>query len=127
MFDGTTPLRGHPRPLTHLGLPHNVKITAAFVWAQDSNTYFFSDNGYWRFNESLGRVDHKHPKPLSEWPGLPDKVDAAVQWNDGKCLIPIIFSSNIMEDCKTLMTNFSFQEHTSSKNFCSGNLDLREQ
>jgi hypothetical protein len=41
--------RGYPKPITDLGLPHQLtKVDGAMVWGHNGKTYFFSGTMYWR-------------------------------------------------------------------------------
>ena len=37
---------------------------------------------YWRY--TVNRVDSGYPKPMSVWTGLPNRIDAALKWKNGR-------------------------------------------
>ncbi|GBP21371.1 Matrix metalloproteinase-14 [Eumeta japonica] len=87
---------GYPRLISRAwpGLPGN--IDAAFTY-KNGKTYFFKGSKYWRYNGQ--RVDGNYPKDISEaqrppvkatypkslsnWEGIPDNIDAALQYTNG--------------------------------------------
>ena len=46
--------------------------------------FFFAGNKYWRFDDSVGRVELDYPRDISMWRGVPSDIDAAFQYVDGK-------------------------------------------
>lgn len=40
---------------------------------------YFADNLYYRFNLQLNRVENGYPQPLSNWVGLPRRIDASLR------------------------------------------------
>ncbi|XP_074641164.1 matrix metalloproteinase-17-like [Tubulanus polymorphus] len=72
------------RPVTELGLPHNIeRVDAAFVWGHNHKTYFMSGDMYWRFNEHQNQMDYDYPRDITMWEGVPVPVSAAFQsWNE---------------------------------------------
>lgn len=77
-----------PNPISdeNLNLPEElINMDAAFVWGENGRIYFFKGKNYWRYNERLKKVDHGYPKPIKgAWKGVPDNLDAAMQWKNGK-------------------------------------------
>lgn len=76
---------GYPKSISvgFMGIPYHVD--AAFVWSGNGKTYFFKGNEYWRFDSrSDPPVSDRYPRPISNWNGLPDKIDAAFQWKNGR-------------------------------------------
>jgi len=64
------------------GVPDN--IDAAFVWSGNGKIYFFKGTKYWRFNpDSRPAVKPSYPRPISNWEGVPDHVDDALQYSNG--------------------------------------------
>ena len=59
------------------GIPDN--LDAAFVWSGNGRTYFFKGDQYYRYTRGRG-ADRGYPRHLSDWIGLPVKIDAALQW-----------------------------------------------
>ncbi|UYV61285.1 MMP15 [Cordylochernes scorpioides] len=85
IYNANRPERGYPQPLTALGLPADLKrLDAAMVWGHNGKTYFFAGRRYWRFDETVGRVEPDYPRDMSMWRGAPYHLDAAFQWIDGK-------------------------------------------
>lgn len=64
------------------GVPDNVD--AAMVWGGNGKIYFFKGSKFWRF-DPLKRppVKSTYPKPVSNWEGIPDGIDAALQYTNG--------------------------------------------
>ena len=61
------------------------KIDAAFTYGPLKNTYFFTDDLYWRYNEVKCKMDHGYPRKIAAvWKGLPSKIDSAFTWLDGR-------------------------------------------
>ena len=85
IFDGETFVENSPRPLTDLGLPADLKkLDAAFVWAKNRKTYFFSGNQYWRYNEYKSEIEEGYPMDIRDrWRGVPGEITAGFTWSDG--------------------------------------------
>ena len=87
VFRGRSRLLG-PLKITNkdLNLPKElVGMDAAFVWGANGLTYFFKGNKYWRYNDEEKRVGDGYPKNIkAAWIGIPDNLDAAMQWKNGK-------------------------------------------
>lgn len=82
---GNSQLEQGPMPLSYLGLPLTLqKVDAAMRWGYNGHTYFFSGSMYWRFDESIQRVELDYPRDISMWKGVRGSVDAAFQYTDGK-------------------------------------------
>lgn len=64
------------------GIPDNVD--AAMVWGGNGKIYFYKGTKFWRF-DPLKRppVKSTYPKPLSNWEGVPNSIDAALQYTNG--------------------------------------------
>lgn len=64
------------------GIPDN--LDAAFVWGGNGKIYFYKGSKFWRF-DPLKRppVKSTYPKPVSNWEGLPNNLDAALQYTNG--------------------------------------------
>ena len=58
------------------GIPDNVD--AAFVWSGNGKMYFFQGSQYWRYPGG-----ESYPRPISNWGGVPDNIDAAIQYTNG--------------------------------------------
>ncbi|PSN48124.1 hypothetical protein C0J52_05812 [Blattella germanica] len=64
------------------GIPDSVD--AALVWSGNGKIYFFKGTKFWRFDPSQKPpVKSTYPKPISNWEGIPDNLDAAVQYTNG--------------------------------------------
>ncbi|XP_013166430.1 PREDICTED: matrix metalloproteinase-14 [Papilio xuthus] len=64
------------------GIPDN--IDAALVWSGNGKIYFYKGAKFWRFDPSQRPpVKSTYPKPLSNWEGIPDSIDAALQYTNG--------------------------------------------
>ena len=78
--------RAQPITNKNLNLPEELhSMDAAFVWGGNGRLYFFKGDKYWRYNDRLKRIDHGYPRPIrGAWNGVPDNLDAAMQWKNGK-------------------------------------------
>lgn len=64
------------------GIPDDVD--AATVWSGNGKIYFYKGSKFWRFDPSLRPpVKSTYPKPISNWEGVPNNLDAAFQWTNG--------------------------------------------
>jgi len=76
---------GYPKQLDKgfSGIPNNVD--AAFVWPVNDKIYFFKGSIYWKFDpDKSPPVDSSYPRPISNWDGIPEKLDSALQYSNGK-------------------------------------------
>jgi len=65
------------------GIPTNVD--AAFVWPMNDKIYFFKGTKYWKFDpEAQPPVDDSYPREIRNWEGIPNFIDAALQYSNGK-------------------------------------------
>lgn len=64
------------------GIPDH--LDAALVWGGNGKIYFYKGSKFWRF-DPLKRppVKSTYPKPISNWEGLPNNIDAALQYTNG--------------------------------------------
>lgn len=64
------------------GIPDS--IDAAMVWGGNGKIYFYKGAKFWRF-DPLKRppVKSTYPKPVSNWEGIPNDIDAALQYTNG--------------------------------------------
>ena len=76
---------GYPKQMSEgfAGIPSNVD--AAFVWPVNNKIYFFKNSLYWKFDpDSSPSVDSSYPRPISNWDGIPSKVESVMQYSNGK-------------------------------------------
>lgn len=76
---------GYPKLMSQgfSGVPTNVD--AAIVWPKNNKIYFFKGSSYWRFDpDASPPVDDSYPRPISNWDGIPNGVEAALQYSNGK-------------------------------------------
>ncbi|KAJ8340763.1 hypothetical protein SKAU_G00330540 [Synaphobranchus kaupii] len=78
-LNGYTLVEGYPKYIHKLGLPRSVrKIDAAVHIRETGKTLFFTDDEYWSYDESRGRMDSAPPRSIeNDFPGIGDQVDAA--------------------------------------------------
>lgn len=64
------------------GIPDH--LDAAMVWGGNGKIYFYKGSKFWRF-DPLKRppVKSTYPKPISNWEGVPNNIDAALQYTNG--------------------------------------------
>ena len=64
------------------GIPDN--LDAAFVWSGNGKIYFFKGTKYWRFDpDNRPPVKSSYPRPISNWEGIPNHIDDALQYENG--------------------------------------------
>ncbi|XP_039295486.1 stromelysin-2 isoform X2 [Nilaparvata lugens] len=64
------------------GIPND--IDAAMVWSGNGKIYFFKGSKFWRFDPTQKpAVKNTYPKPISNWEGVPDNLDAALHYTNG--------------------------------------------
>ncbi|XP_018010336.1 matrix metalloproteinase-2 isoform X2 [Hyalella azteca] len=83
-FSNMTMDPGYPKPISKgfAGIPDNVD--SAFVWSGNGKIYFFKNDKYWRFEPTARPpVGAKYPKDVSNWEGIPNNIDAALQYSNG--------------------------------------------
>ena len=76
--------KGFPKQISDgfEGIPSNVD--AAFVWAKNDKIYFFKGSRYYKFDPQQNPpVADSYPRPMSNWEGVPDNIDAALQYSNG--------------------------------------------
>lgn len=76
---------GYPKEFSKgfSGIPSNVD--ASFLWPVNKKIYFFKGSKYWKFDpEKNPPVEDSYPRPISNWVGIPDNLDSALQYSNGK-------------------------------------------
>lgn len=76
-----------PAHISDLNLPDDlIGMDAAVEWPGNGRTYFFKGDRYWRYGSWYSkRLDPGYPKKISAaWLGVPDGLNAALQWKNGK-------------------------------------------
>lgn len=64
------------------GIPDD--IDTAMVWSGNGKIYFYKGSKFWRFDPSQRPpVKSTYPKPISNWQGIPNNLDAAFQYTNG--------------------------------------------
>lgn len=83
-YNGRTLDGEYPKEINEgfTGVPNN--IDAAMVWGGNGKIYFYKGSKFWRF-DPLKRppVKSTYPKPISNWEGVPENIDAALQYTNG--------------------------------------------
>lgn len=77
--------KGYPKDFSKGfdGIPDNVD--SAMVWAVNNKIYFFKGSQYWKFDpDKKPPVSSSYPRPVSNWEGIPNRLDAALQYKNGK-------------------------------------------
>ena len=77
-------IKGYPKDINDgfEGIPSNIQ--AAFVWGGNGKIYFFKDDKYYRFDPAKRPpVGAGYPKPISNWEGVPNFIDAALKYTNG--------------------------------------------
>ena len=84
-FANRTLVQG-PTSMSDLNLPAEVhNMDAAFEWGANGELYIFKGTKFWRYNSLRRSIDPGYPKTISSvLPGLPNDLDAALQWKNGK-------------------------------------------
>jgi len=64
------------------GIPND--LDAALVWSKNDKIYFFKGSDYWKFDPKKNPpVDNTYPRPISNWDGIPNHLNAAMQYHNG--------------------------------------------
>ncbi|XP_017838083.1 matrix metalloproteinase-14 isoform X2 [Drosophila busckii] len=64
------------------GIPDH--LDAAMVWGGNGKIYFFKGSKFWRFDPAKKPpVKASYPKPISNWEGVPNNLDAALRYTNG--------------------------------------------
>jgi len=54
------------------------------VWGGNGKIYFFKGSKFWRFDPAKRPpVKSSYPKPISNWEGVPNNLDAALKYTNG--------------------------------------------
>jgi matrix metalloproteinase-14 (membrane-inserted) len=77
---------GYPRPISEEFQGLDVSnLDAALLWPRNKHLYLFKEELYWKLDVDKMRVADSYPKRISEhWLGVPDGLDAALAWSNGK-------------------------------------------
>ncbi|UYV80418.1 Mmp1 [Cordylochernes scorpioides] len=84
-FNNLEKVSGYPKKISvgFTGVPDNVD--AAFLWSGNGKTYFFKGDQYWRYDSRAEPpVSDRYPRPISNWNGLANNIDAAFKWTNGR-------------------------------------------
>lgn len=76
---------GYPKNMREgfAGIPTN--LDAALVWGKNNKIYFFKGSQYWKLDPSQDPpVPDTYPRKISNWDGIPNNIDAALQYSDGR-------------------------------------------
>lgn len=83
-YSGRTVDGDYPKKISDgfTGIPDH--LDAALVWGGNGKIYFYKGSKFWRF-DPLKRppVKSTYPKPISNWEGIPNDIDAALQYTNG--------------------------------------------
>ncbi|CAA9999914.1 unnamed protein product [Nesidiocoris tenuis] len=64
------------------GIPDS--IDAAMVWGGNGKIYFYKGSKFWRFDPTQKPpVKSTYPKDIANWEGVPNNLDAALQYTNG--------------------------------------------
>ncbi|CAH1280556.1 unnamed protein product [Diabrotica balteata] len=83
-YKGKKPDGDYPKDISvgFTGIPDDVD--SALVWSGNGKIYFYKGSKFWRFDPSQKPpVKSNYPKPISNWDGIPNNIDAAFQWTNG--------------------------------------------
>ncbi|XP_072388880.1 stromelysin-3 isoform X3 [Diabrotica undecimpunctata] len=83
-YKGKKPDGAYPKEISvgFTGIPDDVD--SALVWSGNGKIYFYKGSKFWRFDPSQKPpVKSNYPKPISNWDGIPNNIDAAFQWTNG--------------------------------------------
>nr|XP_005998667.2 PREDICTED: matrix metalloproteinase-18-like [Latimeria chalumnae] len=77
-------LDGYPKSIYNFGFPETIKkIDAALHFGKMRETLFFVGNKYWKYIETQKQFEEGFPRLIKDdWPGINDKIDAAVSHRD---------------------------------------------
>ena len=74
-----------PAKISELGLPSDLaNMDAALEWRQNNETYFFKGSKYWHYDRTRGKIVAGYPRNMKDWRGIPNNIDAAFQWKNGR-------------------------------------------
>ncbi|XP_043070505.1 stromelysin-3 isoform X1 [Drosophila grimshawi] len=83
-YQGTQMDGAYPKEISEgfTGIPDH--LDAAMVWGGNGKIYFFKGSKFWRFDPSKRPpVKATYPKPISNWEGVPNNLDAALRYTNG--------------------------------------------
>lgn len=67
----------------------------------------FKNDRFWRYDEVSKSVDPGYPRSMDVWKGVPQNIDAATTWSDGK--FPSSFCSNFTDEKICLGITYFFK------------------
>jgi len=83
-FSDMTLDSGYPKRISEGFSDIPDRPDAAFVWSGNGKIYFFKGSKYWRFEpEKNPPVKSSYPKDISNWEGIPNNIDDALQYDNG--------------------------------------------
>ena len=75
--------RGFPKEISRGFDEIPANVDAALVWAKNEKIYFFKGSNYWKFDPTKDPpVEDSYPRPISNWDGIPDNIDAALRYSN---------------------------------------------
>ncbi|XP_064541521.1 matrix metalloproteinase-14 isoform X2 [Drosophila montana] len=83
-YQGTQMDGAYPKEISEgfTGIPDH--LDAAMVWGGNGKIYFFKGSKFWRFDPAKRPpVKASYPKPISNWEGVPNNLDAALRYTNG--------------------------------------------
>ncbi|XP_014254798.1 stromelysin-3-like isoform X1 [Cimex lectularius] len=83
-FTGKSMDKDYPKLISNgfEGIPNN--LDAAMVWGGNGKIYFYKGYKFWRYDPTQKpAVKNTYPKAISNWEGVPDNIEAALQYTNG--------------------------------------------
>merc|ERR1712150_19928 len=90
-------------------------------WPVNDKIYFFKGSIYWKFDpDKSPPVDSSYPRPISNWDGIPEKLDSALQYSNGSHTSSRMVVTTV-STTKTL-SSMPLRTHPSLERLVSGGL-----